>query len=43
MPSWRTDPSNIRLMQFLLGCGQRISAVLQKSGTLKAKTHVKYL
>ena len=29
MPSWRTDPSNIRLMQFLLGCGQRISAVLE--------------
>ena len=29
LPSWRTDPSNIRLMQFLLGCGQRISAVLE--------------
>ncbi|EJE8548863.1 tyrosine-type recombinase/integrase [Vibrio vulnificus] len=29
MPSWRTDTSNIRLMQFLLGCGQRISAVLE--------------
>lgn len=29
MPSWHTYPSNIRLMQFLLGCGQRISAVLE--------------
>ncbi|UPR35642.1 tyrosine-type recombinase/integrase [Vibrio cyclitrophicus] len=29
IPSWRTDSSNIRLMQFLLGCGQRISAVLE--------------
>ena len=29
MSSWRADPSNIRLMQFLLGCGQRISAVLE--------------
>ncbi|MFA0523676.1 tyrosine-type recombinase/integrase [Vibrio sp. 10N.222.52.C3] len=26
---WRTDPANIRLMRFLLGCGQRISAVLE--------------
>ncbi|MBJ6922887.1 tyrosine-type recombinase/integrase, partial [Vibrio cholerae] len=29
LPSWRTEPSNVRLMQFLLGCGQRISAVLE--------------
>ncbi|MEZ9910559.1 tyrosine-type recombinase/integrase [Vibrio sp. 10N.261.51.A3] len=29
IPSWRTDSSNILLMQFLLGCGQRISAVLE--------------
>lgn len=26
---WRTNPANIRLMRFLLGCGQRISAVLE--------------
>ncbi|CAH1561614.1 tyrosine-type recombinase/integrase [Vibrio owensii] len=26
---WRTDPANIRLIRFLLGCGQRISAVLE--------------
>ncbi|MCG9698029.1 site-specific integrase [Shewanella sp. Isolate11] len=26
---WRTDPIYIRLMRFLLGCGQRISAVLE--------------
>ncbi|ELM6649636.1 tyrosine-type recombinase/integrase [Vibrio vulnificus] len=29
LPSWRTEPSNVRLMQFLIGCGQRISAVLE--------------
>lgn len=29
LPSWRTEPSNVRLMQYLLGCGQRISAVLE--------------
>lgn len=29
LPSWRTESSNVRLMQFLLGCGQRISAVLE--------------
>ncbi|GHY90707.1 tyrosine-type recombinase/integrase [Vibrio cholerae] len=29
LPYWRTEPSNVRLMQFLLGCGQRISAVLE--------------
>ncbi|ENM3739309.1 tyrosine-type recombinase/integrase [Vibrio cholerae] len=29
LPSWRTEPSNVCLMQFLLGCGQRISAVLE--------------
>ena len=26
---WRTAPSNVRLIRFLLGCGQRISAVLE--------------
>lgn len=26
---WRTNPANIRLMRFLIGCGQRISAVLE--------------
>jgi integrase len=26
---WRTNHANIRLMRFLLGCGQRISAVLE--------------
>ncbi|EKO3611777.1 tyrosine-type recombinase/integrase [Vibrio metschnikovii] len=29
LPSWRTEPSNVRLMQYLLGCGQRVSAVLE--------------
>lgn len=29
LPNWRTEPANIRLMHFLLGCGQRISAVLE--------------
>ncbi|MGI2098381.1 tyrosine-type recombinase/integrase [Shewanella putrefaciens] len=29
LPSWRTDAANIRLLHFLLGCGQRISAVLE--------------
>ncbi|CAM4445090.1 tyrosine-type recombinase/integrase [Vibrio agarivorans] len=29
LDDWRTDPSNIRLVRFLLGCGQRISAVLE--------------
>lgn len=27
--TWRTDVSNIRLIHFLLGCGQRISAVIE--------------
>ncbi|GAB6263412.1 tyrosine-type recombinase/integrase [Photobacterium sp. R1] len=29
LDDWRTDPANIRLIRFLLGCGQRISAVLE--------------
>lgn len=29
LPNWRTEPANVRLMHFLLGCGQRISAVLE--------------
>lgn len=29
LADWRTDCSNIRLIRFLLGCGQRISAVLE--------------
>ncbi|MGR5341798.1 tyrosine-type recombinase/integrase [Vibrio astriarenae] len=29
LDEWRTAPSNIRLVRFLLGCGQRISAVLE--------------
>ncbi len=29
LDSWRTDACNIRLIKFLLGCGQRISAALE--------------
>ncbi|WP_299139743.1 site-specific integrase [uncultured Vibrio sp.] len=29
LESWKTDTSNIRLIRFLLGCGQRIRAVLE--------------
>ncbi|MCH1930481.1 tyrosine-type recombinase/integrase [Shewanella sp. A25] len=29
LPSWRIDAGNIRLLSFLIGCGQRISAVLE--------------
>lgn len=29
LDDWRTDSANIRLIRFLLGCGQRISAVLE--------------
>ncbi len=29
LSEWRTDRANIRLIRFLLGCGQRISAVLE--------------
>lgn len=29
LDNWRTDPANLRLIRFLLGCGQRISAVLE--------------
>lgn len=29
LSEWRTDQANIRLIRFILGCGQRISAVLE--------------
>ncbi|MBY6096168.1 tyrosine-type recombinase/integrase [Ferrimonas balearica] len=33
LESWRTDPQNIRLFRFLLGSGQRVSAVLEMRWT----------